>query len=139
MNQPPLSPPSDPDTTAITTTNPLVPLDSPLRKTPIHHLLPDIRVPDDPLPPDSYDPITCVPIDIDSVRPQLDQLRREYPTQEAALKGQEQAAKEAKAKIELVERKRGEIREKVDKKVQERDTEMKVLEKFKEVRASDIP
>lgn len=42
-------------------------------------------------------------------------------------------------KIDLVERKRGEIREKVDKKVQERDTEMKVLEKFKEVRASDIP
>lgn len=137
MNQPPPSPPSDAGPAA----NPVVPvpLDSPTRTTPIHPALPDVRVPGDPLPPHSYDPVSCGAIDFDEVRPQLDQLRREYPTREAVLRAQDEAAKEAKAKIELVEKKRGEIREKIDKKVKERDTEMKVLSKYREVRASDIP
>lgn len=109
-----------------------------MRTTPIHPHLPNIRVPGDPLPPHSYDPVSCVAIDPEGVRAQLEQLRREYPTREAALKAQEQAAREAKATIELVEKKREEIREKIDKKVKERDTELKVLSKYREVRASDI-
>lgn len=133
MNQPPLSPPSEP-------TKP-IPLDSPVRTTAVHDLLPDIRVPGAPLPTHKYHPVTCEVIDVDSdvIRQQLEQLRRECPTREAALKAQEQAAKEARDKIDAAERKREGIREAVDKKVKERDLELKVLSKYREVKASEIP
>lgn len=130
MNQPPLSPPSDPETSKPAT----ISLDSSIRTTPIHPLLPNVRVPGEPLDTHNYHPVTCVAIDTDEVAPQIAQLRRQYPTREAALKAQEQAASEAREKIEMVERKREEVQEKVDKKVQERDTEMKVLSKYGEVK-----
>ncbi|RHZ59735.1 uncharacterized protein CDV56_107936 [Aspergillus thermomutatus] len=143
MNQQPLSPPAEADPT--TTTNPPsnapVPLDSPLRTTPIHPSLPDIRVPGSPLKPHQYDPVTCTPIDpeTDSIRSQLDRLRAEYPSPSAALKAQEQVAKEAKRKIEEAEKKREEVQRAMDKKVKERNTEMKVLSKYQKVRGLDIP
>ncbi|KAF4218621.1 hypothetical protein CNMCM8980_007612 [Aspergillus fumigatiaffinis] len=143
MDQQPLSPPAEPEPTStanVPSTAP-VPLDSRLRTIPIHPSLPDIRVPSSPLKPHQYDPVTCGPIDLesDSIRSQLDHLRREYPSPSAALKAQEQVAKEAKRKIEEAEKKREEVQKAMDKKVKERDTEMKVLSKYQKVRGLDIP
>jgi hypothetical protein len=44
-----------------------------------------------------------------------------------------------KEKIEAAKRKREEVQKSMDKKVKERDTEMKVVSKFQETKASDIP
>ncbi|RJE19259.1 hypothetical protein PHISCL_08409 [Aspergillus sclerotialis] len=74
----------------------------------------------------------------DETRSQLEHLRRQYPSPEAALKAQEQAVREVKAKIAAVEKKRAEIQEAIDKKVKERDLELKVLEKYREVKASEV-
>ncbi|RLL96624.1 hypothetical protein CFD26_100746 [Aspergillus turcosus] len=143
MNQQPLSPPAEPDQISTTTlpSNAPVPLDSPLRTTPIHPSLPDIRVPSSPLKPHQYDPVTCTPINLeaDTIRSQLNHLRAEYPSPSAALKAQEQVAKEAKRKIEEAEKKREEVQKAMDKKVKERNTEMKVLSKYQKVRGLDIP
>ncbi|GIK02442.1 hypothetical protein Aspvir_006497 [Aspergillus viridinutans] len=143
MDQQPLSPPAESDST-LTTNHPLnapVPLDSPLRTTPIHPSLPDIRVPNSPLKPHQYDPVTCAPIDLESgsIRSHLNHLRTEYPSPSAALKAQEQVAKEAKRKIQEAERKREEVQKAMDKKVKERDTEMKVLSKYQKVRGLELP
>lgn len=73
------------------------------------------------------------------MRAQLEQLRREYTIPAAALKAQEQAAKEAKRKIEEVGKKREEVQRAMDKKTKEWDTELKVLSKFRQVKVSDIP
>jgi hypothetical protein len=143
MNQQPLSPPAEPDQISTTNlpSNAPVPLDSPLRTTPIHPSLPDIRVPSSPLKPQQYDPVTCTPIDLeaDPIRSQLAHLRIEYPSPSAALKAQEQVAKEAKRKVEEAEKKREEVQKAMDKKVKERNTEMKVLSKYQKVRGLDIP
>ncbi|EAW08170.1 uncharacterized protein ACLA_028960 [Aspergillus clavatus NRRL 1] len=138
MNQLPLSPPAEP-----TPPSPIsqpVALDSPIRSVPIHESLPSIRVPSE-LKPYQYNPVTCTPLDLDdvSVRAQLSQLREEYPSPEAALKAQEQIAKEVQRKLEEAEKKREEVQKAIDKKVKERNTEMKVLSKYQEVKASEIP
>jgi len=151
----------------------IVSLDSPLRTTPIHPLLPDIRVPgratdagsnelskdqadnevDKSLQSHHYNPLTCVPFEFSSISKnqppntdatqqakELASLREEHPTPEAALKAQETTAREAKRRIEETAKKREEVQRAIDKKVKERDTEMKVLEKYQEVKvkASDI-
>ncbi|PWY72414.1 hypothetical protein BO70DRAFT_118530 [Aspergillus heteromorphus CBS 117.55] len=133
-HQLPLSPPSEPipSPTALP-----VPLDSLLRTKPIHDLLSEIRVPGE-LPPHKYHPVTCVPIGEDDVRAQIDQLRQEFSSPEAALKEQEQVAKEVKQKLEDAEKKREEVQKAMDKKIKERNTEMKVLSKYQEVKASGI-
>ncbi|KAJ5246156.1 hypothetical protein N7468_001139 [Penicillium chermesinum] len=84
----------------------LVPLDSAIRTTPIHPDLPEIQVPGEPLPSYHYHPITCQPMDEDAIREELEKLRQEYPTREAALRAQELAAKEAKRRIEEAEKKK---------------------------------
>lgn len=66
------------------------------------------------------------------------QLEQDYKSKEAALRAQEQTAKEVKGKIESAQRKREDIQRAMDKKVKERDTEMKVVSKFQEAKASDI-
>ena len=136
----------------------IIPLDSPLRTTPIHPLLPDIRVPgskkpqdkdnqetkeqnEKPLKPHHHHPMTCAPIPLDNdteEKQQLDALRREYPSPEDALKEQEQVTREAKRRIEAATKKHEEVQKAMDKKVKERNTEMKVLSKYQEVKASDI-
>lgn len=116
-----------------------VSLDSSVRSTPIHPDLTEIQVPGDSLPSYRYHPITCLPIDDEDVRTQLELLRREFPSKETALRAQEQAAKEAKRKIEESEKKREQVQKAIDKKIKERDTELKVLSKYQEVKASDIP
>ncbi|OJK02827.1 hypothetical protein ASPACDRAFT_57811 [Aspergillus aculeatus ATCC 16872] len=137
QQQLPLSPPSEPTPSPAAK---LVPLDSPLRTTPIHELLSSIRVPGPPLEPHQYNPVTCEPIDVDEVvRAQLEQLRQEFPSPEAALKEQEQVAREIKQKMEEAEKKREEVQKAMDKKIKERNTEMKVLSKYQKVKASDIP
>lgn len=132
--QAPLSPPAEPNSPQPQP----VSLDSPTRTTPIHSLLPDIRVPGEPLPPHRYHPVTCIPIDAVEVRAQLQQLRKEYPSATAALKAQEEAAKEVKQRLEDAERKRDEVQKALDKKIKERDTELKVLSKYQEVKASEL-
>lgn len=136
MSHLPLSPPSEP--TGSPPTKP-VPLESPIRTTPIHSTLPDIRVPGEPLEPHNYHPVTCAPIDTDYIRSQFEELRREYPTLDAAREAQEQVAMDVKRKLEDAEKKREEVQRAMDKKVKERNTEMKVLSKYQEVKASDIP
>ncbi|KAE8146419.1 hypothetical protein BDV25DRAFT_143708 [Aspergillus avenaceus] len=136
MDQAPLSPPSEP---TISPTVIPVPLDSPLRTTPIHPLLPEIRVPGEPLPSHKYDPVNCTPIEYEKARTQLEQLRQEYPSPEEALKAQEQVAREVKQKMGDAERKREDVQKAMDKKIKERNTEMKVLSKYQEVKVSDIP
>lgn len=138
----------------------IIPLEHPLRTTPIHPLLPEIRVPTGPsqnqnqdqdqtqskLQPHHYNPITCTAIHLDNdndnttkeYQSQLATLRTDHPTPDTALRAQEIAAKEAKRRFEELVRKREEVQKAMDKKVKERDTEMKVLSKFQEVRASDI-
>ncbi|KAL4974457.1 hypothetical protein BDW66DRAFT_139866 [Aspergillus desertorum] len=131
MDQLPPSPPAEPSPSI--NSGP-VPLDSPIRTTPIHELLPDIRIPSSPLPPHRYDPITCAPIDADDERvcSELVRLRKDFPTPEAALKAQEQAVRELKQKLDDAEKKREEVQRAMDKKIKERNTELKVLEKFQD-------
>jgi hypothetical protein len=118
---------------------PAVPLDSSIRTTPIHPDLTEIQVPGGPLPVYRYHPITCQPIDEQDVQAELEKLRQEFPTKETALRAQEQAAKEVQRALEEAEKKKGDIQRAMDKKTKERDTEMKVLSKYQEVKASDIP
>ncbi|KAJ5678931.1 hypothetical protein N7462_007175 [Penicillium macrosclerotiorum] len=117
----------------------IVPLDSPIRTTPIHPDLPEIQVPGEPLPVYLYHPLTCQPIEDQDTQAELEQLRHEFPSKEAAMRAQEQAAKEAKRKLEEAEKKKEQVQKAIDKKIKERDTEMKVLSKYQEVKASDIP
>ncbi|KAJ5654356.1 hypothetical protein N7490_001359 [Penicillium lividum] len=126
-----LSPPSE----AVS----VVPLDASLRTTPIHPDLPEIQVPGEPLPVYRYHPVTCQPIDEQDVKADLEQLRQEFPTRETALRAQEQAAKEVKRKIEETEKKREQVQRAMDKKIKERDTELKVVSKYHQAKASDIP
>lgn len=126
------SPPSE-------STSVVVPLDSAVRTTPIHPDLPEIQVPGEPLPTYRYHPITCQPIEEQDVRADLEQLRREFPSREAALRAQEQAAKEAKIKIEDAEKKREQVQKAMDKKIKERDIELKVVSKYHQAKASEIP
>jgi regulator of protease activity HflC (stomatin/prohibitin superfamily) len=116
-----------------------VPLDSSIRTTPIHPDLTEIQVPGEPLPVYRYHPITCQPIEEQDVRAELEKLRQEFPSKETALRAQEQAAKEVKRTLEEAEKKKGQIQRAMDKKTKERDTEMKVLSKYQEVKASDLP
>ena len=106
-----------------------VPLDAAIRTTPIHPLLPDVRVPGDPSAVYEFHPVTCAPINFDELRTQLQQLRKEYPTEAAALKAQEQTARELERKMQDAKRKRESIQKEMDKKQKERDTELKVLAK----------
>lgn len=136
MDQPPLSPPSEP--TSSPPANPIA-LDSPLRTTPIHALLPEVRVPREPLPSYRYNPVTCAPLEGEDVRAQIEQLRQEFTSPDEIAKVQEQVAKEVKQKMEDAERKREEVQKAMDKKIKERNTEMKVLSKYQNVKPSDIP
>ncbi|KAL4911233.1 hypothetical protein BDW74DRAFT_172700 [Aspergillus multicolor] len=134
MDQLPLSPPSEPASrSSLETSIPTIPLDAPTRTTPLHALLPEIRVPDT-LPPHQYNPITCAALDLNAedMRLELEQLRKEFSTPDAALKAQEEAARELKQRLEDAEKKREEVQRAMDKKIKERNTELKVLEKFQD-------
>ncbi|PGH32449.1 hypothetical protein GX50_04749 [[Emmonsia] crescens] len=136
MNQLPPSPPSEPrspEGQSHSTAEP-VPLDSAIRTTPIHHLLPDIRVPSGPLPSHRYHPITCTPLDAVEIRTQLQSLRKEYSTSVAALKGQEEMAKEVRRRMKEADDKRDNLQRLMKRKTEERDTERRVFEKIKKER-----
>ncbi|EED20058.1 conserved hypothetical protein [Talaromyces stipitatus ATCC 10500] len=108
-----------------------VPLTSSIRTTPIHPQLPDIRIPDDAkIPSTHYHPVTCEPLNIAEIQPQLQHLRKEYPSMTAMLKAREDAVKEIKQKLEEKDRKRDEIQKALDKKVKEWDVEYKILSKY---------
>lgn len=126
-----LSPPSEAAST--------VPLSSSIRTTPIHADLPEIQVPGEPLPVYCYHPLTCQPIEDQDVSAELEQLRQEFPTRETALKAQEQVAKEVRQKIQEAEKKREHVQREMDKKNKQRDTELKVVSKYHQVKSSDIP
>lgn len=66
------------------------------------------------------------------MRSDLEALRKEYPTPDAASKAQEQAARELKQNLEDADKKREEVQRAMDKKVKERNTELKVLEKYQD-------
>ena len=112
-------------------TNQTVSLDSPLRTTPIHKLLPDVRVPSDPLPSHRYHPVTCAPLDVVEFQAELQQLRKQYTTSIAARKAQEEAAKEVKKRIEESKEKTEQIQKTMQRKTEEREMERKVFLKIK--------
>lgn len=108
-----------------------VPLSSDVRTTPIHELLPDIRVPSEPHPPHQYHPVTCEPLDAVEIRSELQQLRKECSTSVAALKAREEASKEVKRRIKENEVKADQLQKLIRRKTEERDTERKVFAKMK--------
>lgn len=115
-----------------------VPLDSPLRAIPIHADLPEIKVPEGPLPPHNYHPVTCEPIKSQDYPDELRELEQEYTSKEAALLAQERTVKEVKEIIQTAQRKREDVQKAMDKKIKERDTEMKVVSKFQEAQATEM-
>lgn len=128
----PPSPPPEPNSPPQTNKeNDVVPLDSSTRTTPIHNLLPNIRVPSESLPTHRYHPVTCNPLDVVELRTDLQQLRKEYSTSVAALKAQEEAAREVKKRIEEAEEKTDRIQKLMKRKTEERDTERRVFLKIK--------
>lgn len=135
MDQLPLSPPSEPMSSS---NNTPAPLESPIRTTSIHDLLPDIRVPSEPLPTYRYHPVTCATIDPEDVRSEIQQLRKEFSSPEAASKAQEQVARELKQKLEDADKKREEVQKAMDKKIKERNTELKVLSKYQDGKSSAL-
>ena len=133
MSQLPPSPPSEPGSPPRERqpiANP-VPLDDPSRLTPIHELLPSIRIPSGRHPPHHYHPVTCAPLDAVEIGGELQQLRKEYSTSIAASKAREEAAKEVKRRIEEAEAKADQIQKLMKRKTEERDTERKVFAKMK--------
>ncbi|KMU79571.1 hypothetical protein CISG_01989 [Coccidioides immitis RMSCC 3703] len=108
-----------------------VPLTASVRITPIHELLPDIRVPAEPLPPHRYHPVTCAPLDVVELSLELQQLRKEHTTPVAALKAQRELAKEVKRRMEQTEAKMDSIQKQMKRKTEERDTERRVFSKIK--------
>ncbi|CAI7592415.1 unnamed protein product [Penicillium bialowiezense] len=124
-----VKPESTPPISTAEPASPSIPLDSSLRVTPIHPDLAEIKVPGGPLPSYNYHPVTCEPIKPQDYPDELRQLGQEYTSREAQLRAQEQTAKE---------RKREDVQRAMDKKVKERDTEMKVVSKFQEAQPADI-
>lgn len=110
-----------------------------MRANPIHFDLPEIKVPDGDLPSYRYHPATCKPMETRDYQSELIKLEREYQSREAASRAQDEIAKEVRAKIQSLQQKREEVQKAIDKKIKERNTEMKVVSKFYEVKASDIP
>ncbi|KAJ5332105.1 hypothetical protein MYU51_007681 [Penicillium brevicompactum] len=132
-----VKPESSPPTLTAETSSPFVPLDSSLRATPIHPDLAEIKVPGGPLPSYNYHPVTCEPIKPQDYPDELGQLQQEFTSKDAVLRAQERAAKEVQEIIENAQRKREDVQRAMDKKVKERDTEMKVVSKFQEAQAAD--
>ncbi|KAJ5361061.1 hypothetical protein N7541_001905 [Penicillium brevicompactum] len=132
-----VKPESSPPTLTAETSSPFVPLDSSLRATPIHPDLAEIKVPGGPLPSYNYHPVTCEPIKPQDYPDELEQLQQEFTSKDAVLRAQERAAKEVQEIIENAQRKREDVQRAMDKKVKERDTEMKVVSKFQEAQAAD--
>ncbi|KAK2736151.1 hypothetical protein FQN57_000882 [Myotisia sp. PD_48] len=133
MNQLPPSPPPEPSSTEARNQG-VEPLESPFRTTEVHKLLPDIRVPSEPLPSHRYHPVTCTPLDIVKLRNQLQQLRKEYTTSIAAVKAQEDTAREVKRRIEEAKAKTENIQKVMKRKTEEREMERKVFLKIKKER-----
>lgn len=132
------SPPSEPDGPA--PSQEPVSLTSEIRTTPIHPLLPEIRVPsDDRRPSSQYHPVTCQPLNVEELDDQIRQLRKMYPSKTAVLRAREDIAKEIRQRLEEAERKRSEVQKLLDKKVKEWDMEYKVLSKYQEMKASELP
>jgi septation ring formation regulator EzrA len=82
--------------------------------------------------------VNCEPFNTEEIRPQLQQLRKEYPSTTAILKAQEDAVREVRQKMVEAERKSGEVQKALDKKMKEWDIEYKVLSKYQD-KSSDAP
>ena len=108
-----------------------VPLDSPIRTTPIHPQLPEILVPENnTIPSTHYHPVTCEPLNIEEIQPQLQHLRKEHPSITAMRKAREDAVKEIRQKLEVKGKKRDEVQKKLDTKAKEWDMEYRVISKY---------
>ena len=133
MSQLPPSPPSEsgsPPPERQPIANP-VPLDDPSRTTPIHDLLPSIRVPSGHHPAYQYHPATCAPLNAVEISGDLLQLRKECSTSVAATKARDETAKEVRRRMEEAEAKADRIQKLMKRKTEERDTERKVFAKMK--------
>lgn len=108
-----------------------VPLNSSIRTTPIHSQLPEIRVPQNStIPSTHYHPVTCEPLNIQEIQPQLQHLRKEHPSITAMRKAREDAVKEIRQKLEEKDKKRDEVQKKLDTKAKEWDMEYRVISKY---------
>ncbi|KAH8692831.1 hypothetical protein BGW36DRAFT_28351 [Talaromyces proteolyticus] len=124
-----LSPPSEEDRPAFISGE-FVHMQDPIRTAAIHKKIPEIRVPEGPLPSSNYDPRSCKPIDIQAYRPQIQQLRKEYPTTKANIKAQEEAARQVRRKLQEIDDKIRQVTKEKNKKKKEWDMEYKVLSKY---------
>lgn len=105
-----------------------VPLNDPLRTTPIHPNLPDIKLPSSPHKIYQYHPVSCEPLTSHDLHAQkLQQLRKQYPTAEEARKAQEEAATDVKKRMEETEQKRREIDAELEKLERTHKLEMRVI------------
>lgn len=112
-----------------------VPLDSPIRVDPIHSLLPEIKVPAGDLPTHSYNPITCTVMSDELTANGTRHWAHECTTESAVEKAVAETAKEARQRIDEVNAERERILKEMKAKAEERDTERRVFEKFKQSRA----
>ena len=76
--------------------------------------------------------MTCAPLGAVDIRSELQQLRKEYSTSLAALKAQEETAKQVKQRLKDAEEKRDHIQRLMKTKTEVRETERKVFSKIKQ-------
>jgi predicted ribosome quality control (RQC) complex YloA/Tae2 family protein len=107
-----------------------LPLESALRQREIHPDLPQVKVPAGDLKTCQYHPATGDPFTADDLRhPLLREMLDKYSTPEAALKAQQDAAREVRQRIEESEQKIREIDKDMEEKEKMREIERKIFEK----------
>lgn len=111
-----------------------VSLDSPSRVDPIHSLLPEIKVPAGDVPSHSYNPVTCAVMSDELMSNGTKQWGHGLANVSAVEKALTETAREARHQIDEVNGTRERILKEMKAKTEERDTERRVFEKFKQSR-----
>ena len=110
----------------------IIPLDSASRQELIHPDLPSIKVPSNSDTKSyAYHPVTCEPLTAEDLQHhKLAQYQKQYTTPEEAKRAQEDAVKEAKARLEENDRRRREVEREMENKEKMREVERKVMRKM---------
>lgn len=138
-NHPPLSPhttkPKQQQQQQIANVDPtlIIPLDSPSRTSPIHPLLPTIKIRDSSLSSSrsgalsAENPLTLTPWTPDDLKHHnYAHLRAQYPSPNAAAAAREEAVLELKNRLEESERRTRELEREMEEKEKTREIERKV-------------
>ncbi|KAI5282187.1 hypothetical protein KEM54_002906 [Ascosphaera aggregata] len=111
----------------------VIPLDSPIRTTPIHPLLQEIKIPDN----DDPDRMKSEENKKNATRiddSEISSLSASYPTPIAIQKGIDEAAEEVRRLLDEREEKERTIEKEMKRKTEEREVERRVYEREKERR-----